>query len=273
MRYTLLYLFFVMYTTTACNEDLLLPPPGEIGIPETLRVPPVEIKALALQAILDGTLDSIRVEEQFCRVKPIPASNEVEVKCLYPGRGSVEFLGEFASENRDQVLLGRAKQSIRQNIKLRFVKLDDYRFLAHSGLNKIGSPNGCKMEVRLNGEGRIYGSVEFMINEMESGRILLGSGGVYQGRFDVTVLGQKYDVDFISPGFYYRRDITPLVISPDDMSSTLPSINALQISLISSGKFDLNGQHYSYQDVFLEIFTAENFWDAPCLRSVEDMMP
>jgi len=257
-----------MYTALACGDELLLPPPGELGIPETLRVPPIEKKYLALQAILDGTLDSIRVDDQYCQVAQM--ANDHEVKCRYPDGGSVEFVGEFASEDRDRVVLGRENRSIRQDIKLKFIKLTNYHFSAYSGLKKIAAPNSCKTEAIINGEGRIYGSIEFLVNGVDPGRVLLGSGGVYQGHFDVTIIDKKYNFEFISPGFYYRRDITPLIISPEGRSSELPNISALQISLISSGKFDLNGQHYSYQDVFLEIFTAESFWDAQCTRNAEN---
>jgi hypothetical protein len=248
----------------ACDEDLLLPPPDNLNVPYLLRVPPIEDKYLALKSILDGILDSVKIDNRACEINPL-GSDQLDVACTYPQGGRVEFVGYLSEERRDKQVLGETNQNTKQDLRLKYIKLENYKFMAHSGPKRIAAPNTCRFEVSISGEGRVYGSIEHIIKGEE--RILFGLGGVYQGEFTVSLKDKTYQFDFLSPGFYYRRDITPLSITSDDDNSNLPSISALQISLISSGKFNLDGQGYSYQDVFLEIFTAESFWDAGCVNN------
>ena len=50
----------------ACEEDLLLPPPDQLDVPDLLRVPPIEDKYFALKSVLDGVLDSVKDDRRAC---------------------------------------------------------------------------------------------------------------------------------------------------------------------------------------------------------------
>ena len=253
---------YALYALCGCQE-FILPPPDELEVPETLRVPPLEQKQRALQAILDGVLGSIKFSDELCDFEPITEKIS-DVRCEYPDGGRVSWKGERATEVRRRSVLNRELEGEHSEVKLHELKLDEYRFRAHVGQQRISGPQTCREEVTISGAGSFYGEVS--TTEIVMGRqVLLSAGGVFQGVFSVDFRGEIYQIAFLIPGFYYHRDITPLLINaPGDEPGDRPTVQILQVSLITSGNVKVNQQAYSYQDVYLETFSSEDFWDAEC---------
>lgn len=247
-------------SVSACQE-LLLSPPDSLKIPETLRVPPVGKKQLVLQAALDGVLDSIRVDERACETEEV--SNQLVVRCQYPDGSQIELQGELSTESRSRSVLGRESNLNHLEGKLTSIKIRDYKFLAHAGPQHISGPQTCRREAIINGDGTFFGALQ--TTSLGERRILLNAGGIYQGRFQIEYENEAYDVELPLPGFYHRRDLTPLLITaPDQELNEPPRLQLLQVGIISSGRVKINEQRYSFQDVFLETFSTEEFWDVQC---------
>ena len=243
-------------------QEWILPPPDELEIPETLRVPPLEQKQRALQAILDGVLESIKFRDELCDFEPI-TDNISDVRCVYPDGGVVSWKGERATELRQRSVLNRQLEGEYSEVKLHEIQLEDYRFMAHVGQQRVSTPQTCREEVVINGTGSFYGEVG--TSEMMGKQFLLNAGGVFRGVFNVVLRGETFQISIPIPGFYYHRDITPLLINaPGDEPGDRPTVQILQVSLITSGNVKINQQAYSYQDVYLETFSSDDFWDAEC---------
>ena len=96
----------------SCGEDPFARPDDPV-IPETLRVPPVEKKQSALQAVLDGVIDSISIDQEFCRMREMGGRKKL-ITCEYPNEGGlVEFVGDIFEQERDLIVFNNANRSDR----------------------------------------------------------------------------------------------------------------------------------------------------------------
>ena len=129
--------------------------------------------------------------------------------------GTVEFVGDIFEQNRELFVFGEKVRSIRYEMTLNSIKLDNFQYKASLGNSRIPPPNGCKADVLISGEGSLYTVKEDLLTRADN-RLPLNSGGVYQGRFTVENSNRVFDFEFTNQGFYYRRDVTPIVIRPDE---------------------------------------------------------
>ena len=265
-----LYLL-IGFLNTACGEDPFTAPPA-LAIPDTLRVPPVEHKQTALQAVLDGVINSLTIDPEFCTIQDTDTRAKTVV-CEHPNEGGrVEFIGDLFEQERELFVFGDKVRSVRYELSLKYIKLENYAYQASIGRQRIAPPNGCTFPVIINGEGSLYTLKEDLLTQGNK-RIPLNSGGVYQGTFSVAHDEREYEFEFTNHGFYYRRDITPIIITPENDESPQmrrAPIEALQVSLVYSGGFDLNDQLYSYQDVYIEVLTSQH-WNEECQNTNRPM--
>lgn len=261
-RFSITMLLFSLFAA-GCGDDPF-GRPDDLIVPETLKVPPVDDKQSALQALLDGVVQSLAVGEQHCDLTD-DGDRTKTVKCTYPNGGTVEFVGDIFEQNRDLFVFGEKVRSVRYEMTLNSIKLENFQYKASQGNSRIPPPNGCKADVFISGEGSLYTVKEDLLTRADN-RLPLNSGGVYQGRFTVENSDRVFDFEFTNHGFYYRRDVTPIVIRPEEPATDgrrRPPIEALQVSLVYSGGFNLNEQLYSYQDVFIEVLTSDH-WNEEC---------
>jgi len=259
-------LTLLLITLSACAVDPFEELP-ELEVPETINVPPINQKYQALQATLDGLLRATRVLEERCEVTELNGSQE-RVICRYPNQGgTVRFTGELDQLQESRDLFGQQSLSARQELRISEIELEDFRFMAYVGDRKLPTPQGCKRPVYLSGAGRLFASREELLVGMGEGisSIPLSSGGVYQGDFSVRVPSldgeeRLVELSFEEPGFYYRSDLTPLL--REGARGQLEE--TLQASVIHSGSLKINGQRYSYQDVFIETLDATTFLNEGC---------
>ena len=243
-------------------DDVLFEEPADLTIPDTLRIPPVERKLVFLQGLLDGLLFSSRLIPSTCQT----AGNETI--CTYQNGGKVRMVGSIHQERGTRDILGEERESVEQVHSIRTIVLEDFIYQASSSERKIPAPLGCRVAVTINGTGSIHGVKEDFLADDETW-VPLSSGGVYAGEFTITTQVPKpmeFKVSFPAPGFYFRRDMTPLKVKSDPDNPASEVVNALQIGVIHSGELVLNEQRYSYQDVFVEILQFSDFWERVCER-------
>lgn len=229
-------------------------------VPETLTAPPVDEKYEALQGVLEVITQVLRANYTTEQSQAFgPDTFESGAISISDGAYSVATGVTRAFNEALDVYL----KEFHGDITFTNYTLED---VVKS--EKDWVPGDCVQDATINGTGTIdikQESVDTSGGDQEFvdawSAIDFANRGIYFGKYTITINGTDYEIDFgDSPGFFYSKQAIEFQYDGDNEPS-------LAFALSYTGVVSIDGQEYTYQDVYLEAFDQEKLNGGECNES------